>query len=428
MTNAEITALYENGGVTMKRATMVLWLGLLFAGSATIFAATPEQLSPEQLGALAAIKHKVNGIHELAAAGVLSAEQAEKATDKYLADAKAVGGRPISLGELSNVPDGKTAESTWLSKAAERVAGWLTFGNTVITIGVLGLVAGFLIIFRQAIIDLLRVFKDIPVIVYEFLVYAFGLAMAGGGRVWLPENGHYLGLFGCLILAGGVAISFCYHPPARKNKNAPSVFFLILTAIFAAGALYYSSALIGGFAIFSLIGALSFEDALDSLANFIGFEDEGALARVTTVSYVLIAGHVILKVVGAQVPAAQIFEPGMLYLGSLGGYTGMLISSGYWYFDRRSGNYLSRQIAAIFLGVAALFGGLIFGIPVLQKIGGTFLALYLLEKLLEIISLLKIRDAYTLGGVIIFMSAILAGAGLLVVRNQDFFSKYLLFI
>jgi hypothetical protein len=413
----------------MKKAAMVLWLSLLFvSGSSNIFAATLEGLSQQQLGSLAVIKHKVNGVHELAESGVLSARQAEEATNKYLAAADAIAGRQVTLEELSNVPDGVNPDdANWLSKAAQRVTDWITFGNTVITIGVLGLVVGFLVIFRQAIIDLLRIFKDIPVIVYEVLVYAFGLTMVGGGRVWMPEYGYYLGLFGCLILSGGVVISFYYHAPPSRKKDF-SVFFLILTVIFAAAALYYSSALIGGFAAFSFISTLSFEDALDNLSYFIGFEDENALSRITTASYVIIAGQIILKVIGVQIPALQIFEPGMLYLGSLGGYTGMLISAGYWYSDRFAGNYLSRQIVAIIFGAGALVGGLILGIPVLQKIGGTFFAFYLLEKLLEIISLLKIRDAYTLGGVIIFLSAMLGGAGMLIVRNQDFFSKYLLFL
>lgn len=411
----------------MKKAVIILWLSLLFALSATILAAAPEELSPEQINSLAAVKHKINGVHELAESGIISAGQAEIAADKYLAEANAISGRRMSLEELSNIPDGSNAaDSTWLSKTAARVADWLSFGNTVITLGVLGLVIGILIIFRQAIIDLLKIFKEIPVIVYEVLVYAFGLTLVIGGRDWMPENGYYLGLLGCLILAGGVGISFFYHSSSR-TKHGFSIFFLILTGIFAAGALYYASTLIGGFATFCFISTLSFEDAMDNLSSFIGFENDAALGRVTTVSYIVIAVHIILKIIGVQIPALQIFEPGMLYLGGFGGYIGILISSGYWY-DKFSGDYLIRQITAILLGAAALVCGLMLGIPTLTKIAGTFLALYLLEKLFEIISLLKIRDAYALGGVIIFLSATLAGAGLLVVRNQDFFSKYLLFL
>jgi hypothetical protein len=411
----------------MKKAVSIFWMSLLLACSTTIFAATPERLSPEQISSLAVIKHKINGVHELASSGVISAKQAEEATNKYLAEANVISGGQMSLEELSNVPDAANdADPTWVSKTAQRLADWITFGNTVITIGVLGLVVGFLIIFRQAIIDMLRIFKIIPVIVYEVLVYAFGLAMVSGGRLWLPEDGHYIGLFGCLILAGGVAISFAYHAPSR-DKNF-SVYFLILTLIFAAAALYYSSTLIGGFAVFSLIGTLSFEDALDNLTNIIGFENEGALARITTVSYVFIAGHIILKTIGTQIPPLQVFEPGMLYLGGLGGYSGMLISSGYWYSGRYFDDYLKRQFVAIILGAGALVSGLMLGIPTLQKIGGTFFAFYLLEKLLEIISRLKLRSAYTIGAVIIFLSAMLAGAGTLIVRHQDFFGKYLLFL
>ncbi|HRH41366.1 MAG TPA: hypothetical protein PKY82_06940 [Pyrinomonadaceae bacterium] len=411
----------------LKRGMVVLWLGLVLACSMTILATTPEGLSPEQLGSLAVIKHKINGVHELAASGVLTTGQAAQATDKYLIEAEVVAGRRISLEELSSVSDGvNTSDSTWLSKTAQRLADWITFGNTVITIAVLGFMIGFLIIFRQAIRDLLLIFKEIPVIVYEILVYAFGLVIVGGGRIWFPENGYYLGLFGCLILSGAVAISFYYHAPSRKSSSA--VFFLILSFIFAGGALYYSSSLIGGFAVLTFISTLSFEDAMDSLSSFIGFENEGALARVTTASYVMIAGHVIIRAIGVQIPALQIFEPGMLYLGSLGGYTGILISSCRWYFFRSHDRYLIRQIVAIMLGSGALIGGLSLGIPVLQKIGGTFLALYLLEKILEIISLLKIRGAYALGGVIICFSAGLAGAGIMVVYNQEFFRKYLLFL
>lgn len=409
----------------MKKAALILCLGFIFAVSTEISASTPENFSPEQLAALAAIKHKINGVRELAAAGILSAAQAENAADRYLTEAAAIGGRPVSLEELSDIPDGIN-NAAWLSKTAARIAEWVTFGNTVTTIGVLGLVAGFLIIFRQAIIDLLRIFKDVPVIIYEVLLYAFSLTIIAGGRVWLPEYGYFFGLFGCLILAGAVALSFIYHSSFKKNN--PSVFFLILTAIFAAGALYYSSALIGGFAAFGVISALSFEDALDSLSGLIGFEGQDTLARLTTASYVIIGGHIILKVGGVWFPSLQIFEPGIIYLGSFGGYAGMLIFSSRWSLSRSSGSYLSRQLAAIIFGAAALVCGLALGMPVLSKIGGTFLALYLLEKLLEIISLLKIRDAYTLGAVIIFMSAMLAGAGMAVIRNQNFFSKYLLFL
>lgn len=409
----------------MKKALMILCLSLMFAVSATISAATPENLSPQQHAALAAIKHKINGVHELAAAGLLTAAQAEQATDQYLAAAGVVVGRTMSLEDLANVRDGIN-DATWLSKTAARIADWLTFGNTVVTIGVLGLVAGFLIIFHQAIIDLLQIFKDMPVIVYEVLLYAFGLLIVAGGRVWSPEYGYFLGLFGCLILSGAVAISFVYHAPSKKN--APWLFLLVLTFIFAAGASYYLSSLIGGFAVFFFIGAISFEDALDNLSGLIGLEDNNALSRVTTASYVLIAAHLTLKLLDAQIPSLQIFEPGILYLGSFGGYAGMLVFSGSWHFNRTSGNYLIRQFVAIFSGIAALIAGLGLGMPILQKIGGTFLALYLLEKLFEIIKVLKIRDAYSLGAVIIFMSALLAGAGITIVRNQDFFSKYLLFL
>lgn len=107
------------------------------------------------------------------------------------------------------------------------------------------------------------------------------------------------------------------------------------------------------------------------------------VASASAAAFAILTAYVIARALGADPSILRMFEGGALFLGSFVGYLGLLITSSRWY-DGKSRNYVLFQFGTIAAGVAALFVGSYFGISELQKIGGTFFVLYLLEKIIEI--------------------------------------------
>ena len=113
------------------------------------------------------------------------------------------------------------------------------------------------------------------------------------------------------------------------------------------------------------------------------------------------------------------FEGGVLFLGSFVGYLGLLIASSRWYEKRY--NYGVFQVVTIVAGCAALFVGSVWQIGELQKIGGTFFILYVLEKIAEIPVRHRINYAY-LG---VLMAGLMYGFFMYIKANPDIVRPYL---
>lgn len=334
--------------------------------------------SPDVAHKLVELRIKMVGLEEAAKSGVIAKGQLEAGTTQFLGEASKFVGHPMTLVELSTVsdPGGSTAQLT----AVQRFAGLITFANTLWVIAILGMVLFGTILVGSLVVDLIKVILHVPAVFYEVLFYLLGAMVVVYGHMQQASTKPYIGLTGCLFLAGGIGLTKHLH----KNRNFTEAMVAgILTVIWTPIALWYGSSMIGFIAVLALFVSLGFSGFMDRLTIGVGFDDESALGRATTVAFLLLAGFVGVRIAGTNVWVLDIFEFGALFLGSFVGYLGLLINSTRWYGSRRYG-WVAAQVVAIVAGVAAIGIGSIFHIGELQKIGGTFFILYLLEKVIEV--------------------------------------------
>ncbi|MDO8600756.1 MAG: hypothetical protein Q7R73_04100 [bacterium] len=290
----------------------------------------------------------------------------------------------------------------------QKFAGLMTFGNIMLTAGILGSV-GFL----AWLLYLVR----IPAVVYEVCGYTVSLGLVlFAKRIPLGVDPAFIAFAGCICFAAMILVSAALHNVKRDEAG----YCMMLAVTWAAVAVAYQSELIGFFAVAALFGALGFFVRSYPFMTVIGFEDRDALNRATGAAFVLLVGFISFRISGITNSYAQLFSYGTYLIGSLVGFTGLLILAYEGYGKHRG--YISRQIPIIVGGIAALFFGSVLAIPELQKIGGTFFGLYLLEKICDVPT--EGRVGFAFKGFVI--SCIALGAGYLILSHKDFFASYIL--
>lgn len=274
-----------------------------------------------------------------------------------------------------NLAAGPAAAPAQLT-ALQKFAGLITFMNVLWVLGIVLGVACFAFLFGRFVVTVL---VHVPLVFYEFLFYAGSLALLFCGRSLSPDTAPYVGLTGALLF--GAALAFTAK--AHKGLNlGPALASAILCLVWSAGAIAYSSSMLGLIAIAALMSAFGFSALVTPLCYGFGFKDDAAVGRATTAAFAVLAVYVAARIVGKGAYPVGMFESGGLFLGSFVGYLGLLIASSRWYGSKKS--YVLFQIVTIAAGIAALLVGSVFGIGELQKIGGTFFVLYGIEKICEI--------------------------------------------
>jgi len=329
-------------------------------------------LAGEHADEISALQHKSAALLEAEASGIITAAQREQAVAPYLARAHALDPAIASVADLQAVPAGPA------TPVERRTAGLLSaLDSSRVIAGVLGVLC-FAVLAGYYIRQLRRLFASIPLLAYELGLYALSLAaIVGGSRI--PAWGHFLSFIGCLGLAASILLG------ARIRHAAPRWprFFLTLVVLWAPVALWLPSPLVGFLVAMALMGALGFSGAMTPLCYAIGFEDEQSALRATVVGFLLVLAFGAMRALGRTVPALAVFEHGALFMGSLVGSVGVLILSSRWYRRSRA-FYVVMQLVALAAGVLAIGAGSVFGIGELQKIGGTFFCLWLVEKVSEV--------------------------------------------
>jgi hypothetical protein len=339
-------------------------------------------LSAEAVQTLTAARYGLQTVDDLLRDGIITANQAEQARSNLLQKASQAAGRGITPAELALLA-GTAAEPTAPVKltALQRFAGLITFTNILWVLAIILGVVCFCILFGHWLKQLIKLFLDVPPQVYEVLLGLAGLGLVVAA-IWLrPGVKEYVAFTGCLLFGGSLAIARGIH--SEQLKDQESLLSLILAAVAGGSAVLHLSSLNGFLAVAALLSALGFSILVTPLCYCIGFsEKKGALARATSAAFVMLTVFVLLRVLAVNVPRLMVFETGALFLGAFVGYLGLLIASSKWYEDRT--NYVLFQVITVAAGIAALAAGSIWQIPELQRIGGTFFILYVIEKFMEI--------------------------------------------
>lgn len=332
----------------------------------------PAPFTAEQVQELLPLKQSVLTVQELSESAFLDPAVRDHATDRYLALAAKVAGRPVTMAELLSVK----AEPVRLT-AAQKFVGFITWVNILWMGAILIGVVSFCYLFGDLVKVLLEMLVEVPLAFYELVFYGLSLGLIAYANHFRPSVAAYVALTGCLLFAGAMGFTISRR---RLTKNVGLVYFSVLAALYSGVALLYTSPMVGFFAVIALMGALGFSVLVGPLCVCIGFHDEDSLGKATVAALAMLVAFVVISITGS--PALTVFKAGALWMGSFVGFLGLLIASSRWY--RRQFPYVVMQFVTVAAGMAALFVGSVWHISELQRIGGTFFSLYLLEKLGEI--------------------------------------------
>lgn len=372
--------------------------------------------SEETPAELRELAYGIRALDENAAAGIITESQAKQGIEQYLTKAKQVAGRDVTLTELSAMSTTPSPAPTMRLTRLQKFAGFITFVNIAWLVAIIIGVLSLLYLLRDLITWLVKLFVDIPVVVYEVICYLGSIGLIAFASTLGSGTASYVALTGCLLLGGAVAFT-----ATRRNWNSVEGIALFLFLVWGVVAMYFESSLIGFFSVIALMTSLGFSGAVIPMGYVIGFKDDDSLGRATGASLIVLTGFVFLRVFGNSIPYLSVFESGALFMGSFVGFLGLLIASSRYYRDGEG--YVAQQLITIVAGVLALFVGSTWSIPELQKIGGTFFALYAVEKFTDI-PMEKARTYATVG---LILSALIYGFCMMVKQNPDTWRPYLLF-
>lgn len=360
----------------MRRArvgiSLLFALTLLVLGSVQVFAET----YPNQ-DKIVATRNSILTVRELAQSGVITSSQAEDATNKYLASAANAAGRKLTLPEVLAVKD-QTELSAIQNAEREKV---LRFFYTIDVVRALAVIIGLLFfayLLRDFIKFLIRVLDNIPLWVWEIAFYVMSLAILVAGYLWESPDRTYVGFVGAMSFGG----SLVYSSLTRRLTDGPFKFFGTLFVVYSIIALAYNSSLVGFFAVACLLAALGFSHIFDPISNLLGFEEETNIGIPTTSAFTILALFVVIRMFGVNVPYIGVFEFGSLLLGSIVGFGGLWWLSTRWGMGSR--DYVFYQVNSVGVGLFAIIIGSFFGILELQRVGGTFLVVYVFTKFAEL--------------------------------------------
>lgn len=260
----------------------------------------------------------------------------------------------------------------------QQAAGFVTLINVAgFFAAVVGVACAGYILFRWC-GWMLKFFANIPVLAYELVTYAASLGLIVGAYWVSPANQFWMLFPGCLLVPAALSITGFL----RKIEPNELRFATVLFCVWAPLAIFYQSVPVGFLAVMALFAILGFSVWLSPLCYGFGFKEKNGLGRATSAGFVLLALFVGLRLAHTGLPYLGVFQMGCLWMGSFVGYLGLLIASSRWCHE--SFDYAFMQVITVAAGMGALVLGSLLAIPELSGIGGTFFALYLIEKPCEI--------------------------------------------
>jgi hypothetical protein len=420
------------------RSTVFALLAVLafpLSGFAATQQPTTGELSAPQLQTLSELNTKIAVVHELVDRKVITPEQAAAAEAGYCRDAKQIVGHDVTAQEIGV-----------LVSNAQKTTGLGVFWNIVVV------VAG--ILFLLAILGLisyylLPVLQMIPLTIYELLAYAGSAVLCLSGYLWSP---FHLGIVfieplwfvvpGALALAGCIYFTRTLHfndnSGDRSNRvymgpgfiNFPTVLFFFCTCAWSALAVFYSHLyptagiphVLAFSAVIALQAFLGFSVVTMPGCIALGWETDRQVPRSVFSSLLILGTYVAMKLTDVMTDDLRLFETGAIFMGAFVYYLGLLVMSNKWYCwsgkkdSGQAARYVALQVLTIVSGVAALYLGSVFHLGALLGIGGTFFAIYALEKYYEI-PWKGVGWAWSLLGVASFLYFIVAFAN----THSEFF-------
>ena len=333
-------------------------------------------------------------------------QKKEEFTEKILKEAKELAGTGQMNSEiLHKIPE--FLEEIGKNTAVSRVKGFFTFVNVIWTIAILGIFISIgpallyilpyiLIPFKELLMKLLlEVIFPFIIFLYkigilEFFGYLISISLIADGMKVNKEWGFFISLTGVVLLISLYFYSITkYHMfhdfEIEGNENIILGTLITLTLfglsiIFNSIALSFSATVVFYYFIGFYTGSFG-------LCYVIGFSTNKEMYRVVTTSFFLLVFYIGLKYLNVNIKVIELYRCPIQIFGAMTYFLGLLIiASSYSYNSCLS--YVRAQLLYIGSLLLVLFCGNIFNLPSLTNTTYVFGALYLMEKNVELFSVI----------------------------------------
>lgn len=253
----------------------------------------------------------------------------------------------------------------------------------------LGLIAVFTILTLLLIgKHLIMVLVTFPKELWEIGAYGSGLCILVAQGAGFMAINQFWTFFGCLLIGGGLGLTVAIHRDYFEEKPYFIKMFVqyvcpvVMLVAFSAATLITGSAWMGAFAALSLMALLGFAGEVIPFGYAVGFRDNDALARGTSAGIIITVLFMGLHAANITTPIIRAFDSGSLVVGGFVGYLGLLIAASDRYKSRQ--NWIVMQAIVLSICFAGVIAGSILGLKSIQIMAGVFLALWTIEKMVEI--------------------------------------------
>ncbi len=325
------------------------------------------ELSAAERAELDVLLHRIETVGDLEDRGQLIAERADLQRAHYLQEAADIAGAEVAISDLVRARQ---------LDASGSLAGLFDLIDIVwASVAVLLLVALIWLIT----IYVVPLIRRLPPLVHEVMLHAACLALlvapwwllSGGGAVAVATTG-------CLGLIGALGFSFALH--LRRWSGAARALSLVLCGVWALTAVAYGSPLIGGLAVIAWL--CSAGAWIVPVWGVVHARDAVAVSMCAALT--LLVPALALRISSISPPSPlDLFQPAALALTGTVYLAGCLVLASR-HHPHHPHRLIAMQALAIGSGAAAVTLGTLYGVDALVEAGGTFFALYLLEKFFEI--------------------------------------------
>lgn len=392
-------------------------LNFSHAVSANTTAPDYSQLNDEQFETLINIKKSFAEIEQLQQQGALNEQQAQGAKTYILLQQQALMEQPIATPTLqqlvlSCMQDERCREKSLM----DRFRGLFSFVNIVWFIASILILYGLLLVlsaYKRAIYRVLRpigklfhaffsvllpklaaLLRRVPILIYEMLALLSTVLLVFAAKLVTITSQSYLAFIANILVMLVLSTIYRNHEKSINQfyikhykllRHGPRTLLMaLLCGFWAFTSIYFQSQLLGFFTIALLLFWLGFNVIITPLVYSFGFDERANIIKGTSGAFILLLIHVGITLSQVQLPYYTYFATGIQYPGAFVFYISLLIASNKWACKYYKFNYILMQVITISAGMAALYIGSIYTLPVLRGIGGTFFALYLIEKQFEI--------------------------------------------
>jgi hypothetical protein len=254
----------------------------------------------------------------------------------------------------------------------------------ILMIGACLLGAVGFILFVSLIMQSVVVVEGCSYLVAGALMFASS-SFLGADAVW--------GTF-CGLLIFSITFSCSYGLRAEAG-NRVTLILSVLAVIWAAFAIPYQSQLFGFISVAALEGLLGFAILPIGIGYLIGWEDEDEMSRGTAGSFAFLVIGVLLFVSQGAIDAKALwfmwpFINGLLLLGSLVMFIGLLIMGSRWFKPSKMSQQVFRRkvffmnFATIALSLGCMYVGTVYSVPFVVGVATWLLFFWALERWIEI--------------------------------------------